>query len=213
MLPFYRYFPIWSDLYIVYGGEVDWGNDGLGIISFSNELWSRGQYFTSPELKEQQEEDPASPISDRQGSRYFFDDHLEFGDQYVEWAPFDHPQYGKVEMGGWKKTFGRLPPRFMNEELCHRNMAFTLYQADQMPQMAFGETTVEKISRDVFKIRVDLRNMKVAPTITARAAENKVVTPDLLKFKGAGFEIISVGLVADKYRPGPTELIVPLGGS
>ena len=33
----------------------------------------------------------------------------------------------------------------MNEELCHRNMAFTLYQADEMPQMSMGEPTVEKL--------------------------------------------------------------------
>ena len=52
---------------------------------------------------------------------------------------------GKVELGGWKKTFGRVPPRFMTEEMCHRNMAWTLYQADEMPLMRMGETKVEKL--------------------------------------------------------------------
>ncbi|MCK7491972.1 MAG: hypothetical protein MZW92_10170 [Comamonadaceae bacterium] len=32
----------------------------LGILSFSNELWNGDQYFTSPELKEQQK-DPDEP--------------------------------------------------------------------------------------------------------------------------------------------------------
>ncbi|MDO8836829.1 MAG: M14 family metallopeptidase, partial [Vicinamibacterales bacterium] len=50
MLPFYRYIIIWSGLYTVHGGVTDWTNDGLGIVSFSNELWNGGQYFTSPEL-------------------------------------------------------------------------------------------------------------------------------------------------------------------
>ena len=71
-------------------------NDGLGILSFSNELWSGGQYFNSPELKKQQE-DSDSPIAGRKGD-YFFDDYLEFGDQFVEWTPYEHPQFGAVEM-------------------------------------------------------------------------------------------------------------------
>jgi hypothetical protein len=105
MLPYYRYLVIWSGLYTVHGGFIDWTNDGLGIISFSNELWNGGQYFNSPALKEQQR-DPNSPINpaSRTTSSTTY---LEFGDQYVEWKAFDHPQFGKVEMGGWKKTQGR----------------------------------------------------------------------------------------------------------
>jgi hypothetical protein len=195
ILPFYRYIVIWSGLYTVHGGFIDWTNDGLGMISFSNELWSRRQYYTSPELQEQSQ-DPNSPISDQTGS-YFFDDYLEFGDQYVDWKEFDHPDYGKVEMGGrWKKTRGRVPPRFMNEELCHRNMAFTLYQADEMPLMKMGEHKVEKLGKDVYKVWVEFSNPKVAPTITAKAAQNNVVRPDLLTLEG-NVEIISAGWIID----------------
>ena len=72
ILPFYNYIIIWQGLYTVHGGSIDWSNDGLGIISFSNELWNGGQYFNSPLLQEQQR-DPSSPISG-QKSRFFFDD-------------------------------------------------------------------------------------------------------------------------------------------
>ena len=149
---------IWSGLYTVHGGFIDWTNDGLGMLSFSNELWNGGQYFNSPDLQTQQR-DPNSPINNRV-AQYFFDDMLEFGDQFVEWKAFEHPQFGKVEMGGWKKTQGRVPPRFMNEELCHRNMAFSLYQADEMPQMKSGETKVEAIGGGVYRVRVDFTNPK-----------------------------------------------------
>jgi hypothetical protein len=196
ILPYYRYIVIWSGLYTVHGGFTDWTNDGLGIISFSNELWNSSQYYNSPDLMKQQE-DPNSPISGIKG-RFFFNDHLEFGDEYTDWKPFDHPQYGKVEIGGeWKKTYGRLPPRFMNEELCHRNMAFTLYQADEMPKMEIGETSVKKIGDDVYRVWIDLTNPKVAPTITAKAAQNNVVRPDLILFEGKP-EIISASWIEDK---------------
>jgi Zinc carboxypeptidase len=204
MLPYYRYLVIWSGLYTVHGGFIDWTNDGLGMLSFSNELWNGGQYFNSPDLQTQQR-DPNSPINSRV-AQYFFDDKLEFGDQFIDWKEFNHPQFGKVEMGGWKKTQGRVPPRFMNEELCHRNMAFSLYQADEMPQMKSGDTTVESLGSGVSRVRVDFTNAKLTPTILAKAAENNVVRPDLITVTGP-IEVLSAGWVASKFRPGATELI------
>lgn len=197
MLPFYRYMVIWSGMYTVHGGFIDWTSDGLGMISFSNELWNGGaQYYTSPELQKQTQE-LNSPISRTTGS-YFFDDHLEFGDQYLEWTKFDHPEYGEVELGGsWKKTRGRLPPRFMNEELCHRNMAFTLYQADELPKIEIGETSVTKIGKNTYQVWIDFTNPKVAPTVTERAAKNNVVRPDLITFDGKA-EIVSASWIRSK---------------
>jgi hypothetical protein len=205
MLPFYRYIIIWEDLYTVHGGAIDWTNDGLGILSFSNELWNSAQYFTSPELQEQQD-NPLGPISPTV-SRYYFNDYLEFGDEYIEWKEFDHPQYGKVEMGGWKKTSRRVPPRFMNEELCHRNMAFTLFQADEMPLIKMGEPEVESLGERIFKVRLDIKNDKIVPTIMAKAAQNNVVAPDLLLVEGNDVEVISAGWVPNKFQPGATTLI------
>jgi hypothetical protein len=204
MLPYYDYLIIWQGLYTVHGGSIDWGNDGLGIISYSNELWSSGQYFNSPLLQEQQQ-DPDSPIRGFK-SRFFFDDMLEFGDQYVEWAEFDHPVYGSVEMGGWKKLSGRVNPRFMSMELFHRNMAFTLYHADSMPLMQMGGHTVERIDDDLYRVRVDIRNDRLIPTIIEKARQNNVVRPDLLTVDG-NVEIIAAGWVESKFEPGPTEII------
>jgi hypothetical protein len=204
MLPYYNYIILWQGLYAVHGGSIDWTNDGMGVISFSNELWNGGQYFNSPLLQEQQQ-NPSSPISG-QKSRFFFDDFLEMGDQYVEWAPFDHPVYGPVEMGGWKKLSGRVNPRFLSMELFHRNMAFTLHHADQMPLMAMGETSVERVNGDLFRVRVDIRNERLIPTITERGRQNRVVRPDLLTVEGNA-EVIAAGWVADKNRPGPTQMI------
>jgi len=211
ILPFYRYIVLWSGLYTVHGGFIDYTNDGLGIPSFSNELWNGDQYFTSPALKEQQA-DPASPIAPAV-SRYYFDKYLEFGDEFVEWKPYDHPQFGKVEMGGvWKKYQGRVPPRFMNEELCHRNMAFSLYQAGEMPLIRIGETSVEKVGGEVFRVFVDITNPKVVPTIMARAAQNFTVRPDLLLVDGRSVEVIAASFIDNKavYKANPS--VTPLVG-
>ncbi|MGZ5496972.1 MAG: hypothetical protein ACXWFO_09495, partial [Candidatus Aminicenantales bacterium] len=207
ILPFYRYIVLWSGLYTVHGGFIDYTNDGLGIPSFSNELWNGDQYFTSPALKAQQA-DPSSPIAPAV-SRNYFDKYLEFGDEFVEWKPYDHPQFGKVEMGGvWKKYQGRVPPRFMNEELCHRNMAFSLYQAGQMPLIRMGETSVEKVGGDVYRVFVDITNPKAVPTIMARAAQNFTVRPDLLLVDGRSVEVIAASFIDNRtvYKTNPSVL-------
>jgi hypothetical protein len=197
MLPYYDYLVIWKGLYTVHGGSIDWTNDGLGILSFSNELWNGGQYYNSPLLNKQQS-DPSSPISGQKG-QYFFDDFLEFGDEYEEWKPFDHPQYGKVELGGWKKLQGRVNPRFMSMELFHRNMAFTLLHADQMPLVKMGRSMVEKIDGGIYRVRLEITNERIIPTIMAKAAQNKVVRPDLLTLDGKNATIIMAGWVENKY--------------
>ncbi len=204
MLPYYDYFVIWRGLYTVHGGSIDWQNDGLGIVSFVNELWNNGQYYNSPLLQEQQR-DPNSPISGQRG-RYFFDDNLEFGEHYVEWAPFDHPVYGEVEMGGWGKLSGRVNPRFMSMELFHRNMAFTLYHADQMPLMRMGEAEVERVRDDVWRVRVPIVNERLIPSITVRARENGVVRPDLITIDGS-VDVLTAGWVQNIHVPGPIDEI------
>jgi hypothetical protein len=204
MLPWFNYHITWQGLYTIHGGSTDWANDGHGVVGFLNELWNGSQSFQSPLLLEQMGDD-RTPLS-RGLSRFFFDDFLEFGANFVEWAPFDHPEYGEVEMGGWNKFASRLNPRFMSMEVFHRNMAFTLHHADQMPLMTMGETKVERLDNDVYRVWVDLTNEKAIPTILARALSTKTVRPDFLTVEG-NMEILAAGWVGNKHEPGPIDLI------
>ena len=74
----------------------------------------------------------------------------------------------------------------MNEELCHRNMAFSLYQAGEMPLVQFGEPSVDALGDDLWRVRVPIANDRLTPTILAKAQRNNVVRPDLLRLEGAG---------------------------
>jgi len=203
ILPWYNYYVVWQGLYAVHGGQLDWANDGHGAVGFSNELWNGGQYFQSPLLLDQQQ-DEDTPIGPGK-SNYFFDDFVTFGRNYVEWAPFDHPQYGEVEMGGFRKLQGRVNPRFMSMELFHRNMAFTLYQADEMPLMSMGEAEVERVSGTTFRVRVPIRNERLMPTILERARRYNTVRPDILTLEGA--EVLMAGWVDEHNFDGTVDRI------
>jgi hypothetical protein len=109
-------------------------------------------------------------------------------------------------MGGWTKFGSRINPRFMSMEVFHRNMAFTLYHADQLPMMKMGETKVEELGGGIRRVWVDIENERLIPTITARAMTTKGVRPDLVLADG-DVEIVAAGWVVDKNRPGKTQMI------
>lgn len=187
VLPYYNYWVIWKDLYTVHGGFVTWTYEGLGIFSFTNELWTTPQYFYE---KEGDWKDDA---------RYKFGDYLEFEQYFTPVKEYDHPQYGKVLVGGWHKYSSRVPPLFMLEELCHRNFAFTVYHADQMPQLAFGRVAAEPLGEETWQVTVEIKNERAIPTVSARAADKKIGARDFAMLEGNGANVVASGTVNEWY--------------
>jgi len=187
MLPFYRYMVIWRDLYSVYGGFVTWTYEHRGIISFTNELWSQKRLYQSD-----------APVDSK--ARMRFNDLLRSGIDFVDWKPFDHPQYGKVELGGWRKMTSRVPPSFLIEEECHRNALFCIKHAEEMPEIAWLEPTIEKLPDGLWQVDIAIENRRWISTITEQARKNRIGEPDVLFCEGEG---ASVALAAriDRRRP------------
>src|ERR1044071_9846255 len=98
--------------------------------------------------------------------------HVLLNDGVVKWHPFNHPTYGPIEIGGTKKEWGRTPPSFLLEEECHRNMAFTLYHADQMPLLRLAEVKMEKLDDGLYRIWVTVENSRFIPTHTEQDEVN-----------------------------------------
>jgi hypothetical protein len=177
ILPGYRYINTAQDLYEVWGGETDWLYAMQGIFAFTNELntpfnlfrkASEGSFFAGDE------------------DRALFNKTLLLGDGFVEWHEVDHPQYGKIEVGGFKKNWGRQPPSFLLEEECHRNMAFTLWHADQLPQVEVVTAEATKLPSGLVQITATLLNRKLTPTRSAFNVRNKITRPDLAIVSGKG---------------------------
>ena len=95
----------------------------------------------------------------------------------------------------------------MSMELFHRNMAFTLHHADQMPLVTMENATAEKVEGDVYRVRVDVTNSRVIPTIMVKAAQTNIVRPDVLTLEGRNVNVITAGVVLNKFQPGPLSMI------
>jgi hypothetical protein len=194
MLPFYRYMVIWKDLYTVFGGFVTWTYEGLGIMSFTNELWSTRQYFPD----EPEEEGPRRGGRDE---RQWFDDKLLLGAGFVPWHPVEHPLYGQIEVGGFKKDVGRVPPTFLVEEMLHRNALFCIEHARAMPRVVIDAASVTDLGGGLKAIDVVFRNERAIPTRTAMAAEKHLGAPDVYTCEGRRVGVLAGGFVPDRWHP------------
>jgi hypothetical protein len=221
-LPFYRSMILWKDLYQVYGGEVDFAYATLGVLSFTNELWSSDQYRgrTPPQRDDDEPRGRIGGPERGEGARerLRFDDDLELSARWTPWKPFDHPQLGRVELGGWRRDTTRVPPPFMTEEMLHRNAMFVVYHAAQMPRVRSGGVTVKALGGGLSAVDVVVRNEGMIPTRTARAADDRIGAADRATLVGAGLAVVSSGLVDalsdrvhDPELRRPADLRVPRG--
>lgn len=235
MLPYYDYMIIHADLYTVHGGFVNWLSEGLGIVSFTNELWNDGQMWqdgpahrtdtaaqiaaaaggggrgrggaaTAPPANT-----PAmggggggggrfgaAGVSEQQLRRMRWQDRMVFGQTLTDYTEFDHPTLGKVLIGGGTKYSSRIPPPWMLEEQCHRNFAFTMFHADNMPLIAFEWSEAKNLGGDLWQITCEVGNSRIIPTRTAWAASQKIGMPDTLTLSSDGVKVVTSGTLSDR---------------
>nr|WP_238531775.1 hypothetical protein [Nitritalea halalkaliphila] len=178
-MPGYRYLVVYKDLYSVFGGQLDWFYGGRGIFTYSNELMTSYLYFHQNAGRGNQDE------------QMKVDTYLTFGDAFVNWEEYDHPQYGKIEIGGFKKNFGRLHPGFLMEQDAHRNSAFTILHAYHTPKLSVMDVKEKDLGRGLKEITATIYNERLIPTHSSQDLKYKIERPDHVKIEGvnvvAGF--------------------------
>lgn len=128
-----------------------------------------------------------------------FDDHVLFGETYVDWHEVEHPDYGTVEIGGFRKMTGRVPPPFMIEEMLHRNAAFCIFHAEQMPKLEVTSLEVDDVAGGAKVITLEVRNDRWIPTRTGVAAEKGIGLPDIVTLSGDDLTVVAGGPRADRF--------------
>lgn len=93
------------------------------------------------------------------------------GKAFVEWHEVDHPQLGKVEIGGWKTRFlSRNPPvKFMEGEI-DKIMFFPLRLAQLLPKLVINEAIANNVGEDLYKVTLTLENVGALPTYVMKHA-------------------------------------------
>jgi hypothetical protein len=184
LLPGYHYFISWKDLYTVHGATTDHFYNLNGALAFTNEMYNPPADF-----------DKNGEITDEELMK--FNDELAVGRQFVDWHPYNHPQYGPVEIGGFKRDVGRVPEGWALEDETHRNNAFALLNAYHLPRLSIGEPVVRKAADGLWKVEVPVLNDRAIPSMMARAVQSRLHRQDIATVTGA--KVISSGLVNDPY--------------
>jgi hypothetical protein len=149
-----------------YGTLISWGYWDAGVVGWvpeyspGPESWvtdddGDGEIDVVEEMRHNEEE---------LGGRYF-----------SPWTPYEHPQLGAVEIGGWHTKFwGQNPPAEYLEQETAPQLEWHLYLAEQSPLLALSEPRVEALEDGRTRITVDVSNQGFLPTsLTGRGAAGR----------------------------------------
>lgn len=94
-------------------------------------------------------------------------DGLGAGQGFVEWTAVDHPQLGKVEVGGFVPGARVNPPEDQAAPASNALADFVEALLDLLPSVEVSPPTVEWVGGDVWRVGVELSNPAYLPTSTA----------------------------------------------
>jgi hypothetical protein len=181
-MPGYKYLVVYKDLYSVFGGQLDWFYGSRGIFTYSNELMTSYLYMHQNAGRGNQDE------------QLKVDTYLTFGDAFVNWEEYNHPQFGTIEVGGFKKNFGRLHPGFLMEQDAHRNSAFTILHAYHTPKLSVMDVQEKDLGGGLKEIVATIYNERMMPTHSSQDLKYKIERPDYIAISGAK---VVAGFVVD----------------
>lgn len=170
------------------GSFMEWAFEQFGIFTFSTELWDvwRVAEIAEPDYFRFQEFGELEKVRLLQ----WIDVHVPGG--YIDWQPYDHPQLGQVEIGGWVSiwTF-RNPPGALIEPECEKNFRFTLRHSACAPSLAIALVTAEPLGADLYRIRAVVENRGYLPTnVSSQALKQKVAKPVVVSINVDDAELV-----------------------
>ncbi len=164
----------YDDTDITTGVFDDWAYESLGVHAFTMELWCpwkhAGLDFSHDFLAFWRDRDESVELA-----LLKWNDEKLGGDKFVDWHEVDHPQIGKVEVGGWKWLYAfRNCPESMLEDEIAPSVEFTLDHARGLPRPAIELEA--KREGDLVRVTATLRNHGFLPTnITDMAVKMQAV--------------------------------------
>lgn len=162
---------------VMHGAMDDFGFDHHGWFGFTTELWDMpttagiGPRDFIAWIRWHPEEDDLKLMK--------WNDEVMEGEAFQDWQPFEHPQLGLVEIGGWKfKLYEQNAPLKYLPEMCEKHSRFTLAHAALCPYLSISTLKVERQGNDIYSVVAVVENNGFLPTYTSkRALERKDVRP------------------------------------
>jgi murein tripeptide amidase MpaA len=157
------------------GSAHDFMYDQRGVFSWTTEFWSpqrqaglSGYHFIEW-LRDHPPEDDLVLLK-------WSDEELN-GRGYLEWKPFEHPQLGPLEIGGWDRFYAwaNVPFEKLEAEVAPHT-EWAIFHCLISPRLDVRSLEVDGVGEGVWKVRVVLENTGWLPTnVSDKALERKAV--------------------------------------
>ena len=156
------------------GAFDTWAYDHLGVFAWTVELWSPMKQAGLKGFKYVDWFREHSVADDLKLIKW--SDRRLRGKGYVDWYPFQHPQLGKVELGGWDWLHSWInpPPHALRQEI-KPFPAWIIWQALISPRLALRDQSVVALGGGTYRIRLVVENVGWLPTyVSKKALEKKI---------------------------------------
>jgi hypothetical protein len=171
------------------GAADDWAFEHLGVYAWTTEFWDIVHAATG--TKQSTYFWYLGPTTDealavlRWLDQQPHTDPMQAG--FVDWYPFQHPQLGAVELGGWNDLYSWTnPPGHLLHAEVAKHADFAVFQALASPCLEIKHSAVTALGDDTWQIEVGVANTGWLPThVTARAAGNERVRPIVAEVSAA----------------------------
>lgn len=160
---------------VITGTFNDWLYDQLGLFAWVVEIWNPQQQAGIRDLKfiDWRRE---HPLDDDLKLLSWSDEVLD-GEGYVDWYPFEHPELGPVELGGWNWLYAlKNPPRHLLEQEIAPFADWLIWHLLISPHLELYQVDVVPLGEGTYRIRLVVHNAGWLPTyVTKKALKNKLV--------------------------------------
>ncbi|GAB4550225.1 MAG: M14 family metallopeptidase [Anaerolineae bacterium] len=160
---------------VITGTFDDWAYDHYGLYAWVVELWSPQRQAGIKDYKFidwYREHDVADDLL-----LLKWNDEKLGGQGYVNWYEFDHPQLGKIELGGWNMQYAwrNPPPQFLEAEIAPF-ADWALWHLLISPRLEVFKSEVTPLGGDNYKITLALQNTGWLPSyVSKKSLERKVI--------------------------------------
>jgi len=181
----------WDPSKVMSGAADDWTYEHLGIYSWTTEYWD--VIAAATDQRAHTDIWVTGPTPEQELAVLRWADEHHPGELFVEWHPFDHPQLGPIELGGWDWMHSWTNPpsgRLQAEVAAHAE--FAVFQALAAPALEILLADAEPLGEGTWRVRAGVANTGWLPTtVTERARANGLVLPAVVELTGpAGLEVL-----------------------
>ncbi len=177
------------------GAFFQYGYYQFGVLSLSTPGWG----ITAPAVKGEEEKAGKAPAMPRKKSERSGTADSKFLkwmdskgiDGFAEWTEFDHPELGKVEIGGFKPYALYNPPAEEISNLGKKNADFAIYLTTLFGKIEIDRTEVINHGGGLYQIKAEVVNTGYLPTSLRHGIVSRSVKPVMVQLGIDSQNIIS----------------------